>query len=272
VARPATAPRRRRAKGRRSRAALRSSGTRLTVSEGSRRLQADLRAERHESWPSALCARGEREMRRAVRAVFGISLVALVIATGASSKSQNPFPGYKLDLRSFDPAPVSLDVLATSGSGAITGSGNPPRVGPNIRVNAAQQGAPNGLFGRSETTLTIDRNNIVAGWNDAQGFCGPPFNAACTPQSPAGLSPDTRTRRTRAQPGPTVADPTRSAESSAGVTRGSTTTPRAGSTTRTSPSSRRPGLRSASASGAAPSRDPRSPGATSRRSTRPRTR
>ena len=127
-------------------------------------------------------------MHRAFRAVFAVGLVALIGATAASSTSQNPFPGYKLDLRSFDPAPVSLDVLATSGSGAITGTGNPPRVGPNIRANAAQQAFPNGLLGRSETTLTIDRQNIVAGWNDAQGFCGPPFGSACTPQSPAGLS------------------------------------------------------------------------------------
>jgi hypothetical protein len=127
-------------------------------------------------------------MRRVSRAALGAGLVALVIAASASSTDRAPFPGQKLDLRSFDPTPVSLDSLSVTGQGAITGKGRPPRVGPNIRVNAPQQGLPNGLFGRSETSLTIDRNNIVAGWNDAQGFCGPPFGVACTPQSPAGLS------------------------------------------------------------------------------------
>lgn len=127
-------------------------------------------------------------MRGVFRAVLAVGFVALTVVAVASSTSKAPFPGQKLDLRSFDPAPVSLDVLATTGSGAITGTGNPPRVGPNIRVNAAQQGLPNGLFGRSETTLTISGTNVVAGWNDAQGFCGPPFNVACTPQSPPGLS------------------------------------------------------------------------------------
>lgn len=126
-------------------------------------------------------------MRGVFRVVLAVGFVALTVVTVASSTSRAPFPGQKLDLRSFDSEPVT-SVLATTGSGAITGTGNPPRVGPNIRVNAAQQGLPNGLFGRSETTLTIDGTNIVAGFNDAQGFCGPPFGSACTPQSPPGLS------------------------------------------------------------------------------------
>ncbi len=63
-------------------------------------------------------------------------------------------------------------------------------VGPNVRVNAPQSPFPAGLLGRSENTVASDKEGkrIVVGWNDAQGFCGPPFGAACTPQSPTGLS------------------------------------------------------------------------------------
>src|SRR6266581_1486875 len=76
------------------------------------------------------------------------------------------------------------------GPGSRTGTGRPPRVGPNTRVNDPQQAFPNGLLGRSETSVAAINGGqqIVAGFNDAQGFCGPPFGVACTPQSPPGLS------------------------------------------------------------------------------------
>jgi hypothetical protein len=76
------------------------------------------------------------------------------------------------------------------GPGSVTGTGQPPRVGPNVRVNDPQQGFPQGLFGRSETSIasTDDGQQMVVGFNDAQGFCGAPFGAACTPESPPGLS------------------------------------------------------------------------------------
>jgi hypothetical protein len=59
-------------------------------------------------------------------------------------------------------------------------------VGPNVRVNALQQER----FGRSETTIAAseDGQRIVVGWNDARGFCGPPFGRVCTPPNPPGLS------------------------------------------------------------------------------------
>lgn len=58
----------------------------------------------------------------------------------------------------------------------------------NIQVNDPQQSYPDGLLGRSETSIaaTWDGRHLVAGWNDAQGFCGDPFGVPCTPQ--AGLS------------------------------------------------------------------------------------
>jgi len=78
----------------------------------------------------------------------------------------------------------------TPGPGSPTGKGRPPRVGPNRLVNDGQLGFPNGLFGRSETTSTgtTDGQYLVFGWNDAQGFCGPPFGVACTPPALPGLS------------------------------------------------------------------------------------
>lgn len=96
----------------------------------------------------------------------------------------------KGDLRSAINVQDTLDLLSSSDS--ISGIGKPPRVGPNIQVNAAQLAFPNGLLGRSETTTAASdpflNGLLVAGFNDAQGFCGAPFGVACTPQSPPGLS------------------------------------------------------------------------------------
>ena len=73
-----------------------------------------------------------------------------------------------------------------------TGTGRPPRVGPNIQDNAPQQGAfpETGFLGRSETAIATSPGgrDILVGFNDGQGFCGPPFGAPCTPESPPGLS------------------------------------------------------------------------------------
>lgn len=65
-----------------------------------------------------------------------------------------------------------------------------PGVGPNVQVNAPQEPFPNGFLGRSETTVAASNSGklLLAGFNDAQGFCGPPFGAPCTPESPPGLS------------------------------------------------------------------------------------
>jgi len=76
------------------------------------------------------------------------------------------------------------------GPASSSGTKAPPRVGPNVRVNAPQKAFPNGLLGRSETSIaaTQDGQHLLVGFNDAQGFCGSPFGVACTPESPAGLS------------------------------------------------------------------------------------
>src|SRR2546422_2644534 len=125
-----------------------------------------------------------------VRRSVVIGLTALSVAFGLS-------PGFgqvALDLEAHQdfisslssPDPGSL----IAGPASPTGIGRPPRVGPNVRVNAAQQPSPNGLLGRSETSIaaTDDGIFLVAGFNDAQGFCGAPFGAPCIPQTPPGLS------------------------------------------------------------------------------------
>jgi hypothetical protein len=126
-------------------------------------------------------------MRRLVLLGAIVLSVAGVLGGSVSANSRAPFPASKLDLRSSLPTSVDMhDLAATAGSsrGGVSGTGNPPRVGPNVRANAPQ--VP--LLGRSETSLTVHGNRVVAGWNDAQGFCGPPFGVACDQQVPHGLS------------------------------------------------------------------------------------
>lgn len=62
------------------------------------------------------------------------------------------------------------------------------RVGSNVQVNAPQLPAPNGLIGRSETSIAAINGgqSLVAGWNDARGFLRPPFGNSLP--GTAGLS------------------------------------------------------------------------------------
>lgn len=71
-----------------------------------------------------------------------------------------------------------------------TGSGDPPRVGPDVRVNETQLPQPDGFLSRNDTTLAAsqDGQRLLAGWEDLQGVCGPPRGFACTPPDPPGLS------------------------------------------------------------------------------------
>lgn len=63
-------------------------------------------------------------------------------------------------------------------------------VGRNVRMNSRQGPLPIGLLGRSETAIATDPSgqHLVSGWNDAQGFCGPPFGAPCPAPPVPGLS------------------------------------------------------------------------------------
>jgi len=112
-------------------------------------------------------------------------LFTLFCGISATAFAQDDGPD--LDIKS-----VAVGDLGASAAGATspTGTKRPPRVGPNIRANAAQQAFPDGLLGRSETTVasTSDAQSIIVGFNDAQGFCGAPFGFPCTPETPPGLS------------------------------------------------------------------------------------
>src|SRR5207245_8917762 len=90
-----------------------------------------------------------------------------------------PGDGPDLDIKS-----VAIGDLGASAPGQTspTGTKRPPRVGPNIRANAAQQAFPDGLLGRSETTVasTSDAKSIIVGFNDAKCFCVALFGVLST--------------------------------------------------------------------------------------------
>ncbi len=96
-----------------------------------------------------------------------------------SSTGQDEQEGPGLDAAGPAALDAALGRSSSSDDGLIM-------VGPNVRVNALQQER----FGRSETTIAAseDGQRIVVGWNDARGFCGPPFGRVCTPLNPPGLS------------------------------------------------------------------------------------
>ena len=89
---------------------------------------------------------------------------------------------------------ASADIFSStiedrSGSFGLSKIGK--NVGPNVQVNDPQLPFPDGLLGRSETTIASDPSGqrLVVGWNDPDGFCGPPFNAPCRTQpATRGLS------------------------------------------------------------------------------------
>jgi len=120
-------------------------------------------------------------------AIVLIGLVAVpTFSPTAAANSPGARPAWKQELFAI---PSPLDP-SEQGNQAPFGDGSGLHVGANVRVNAPQKPAPDGFLGRSETTIAVadDGLHMVAGWNDAQGFCGPPFGAACTPQTPSGLS------------------------------------------------------------------------------------
>ena len=121
--------------------------------------------------------------------VSALASMSLVLFGAVPASAGPPEGGDFDDLVSALPlAPDAIIGEAPAPAGDSTGSGRPPRIGTNVFANGPQSGPPAGLVGRSETTLTVHGQQIVAGWNDAQGFCGVPFGSVCTPQSPAGLS------------------------------------------------------------------------------------
>lgn len=124
---------------------------------------------------------------------FALSLL-LIFAVPAPAADGPTFPESHKDFLGGASYAALFGFNASSGQpgphSSDTGTGMPPRVGPNTQVNGPQSFFPNGLIGRSETSIAVARNGeyLVVGWNDADGFCGPPFGAPCTPPPVPGLS------------------------------------------------------------------------------------
>lgn len=85
---------------------------------------------------------------------------------------------------------LALAVVLVLGLAAAAQAKDLPEVGPNVQVNDPQQAFPADFPSRNTTTLAAgeDGQRLLAGWDDFQGFCGPPTNRVCPPQSPPGLS------------------------------------------------------------------------------------
>ncbi len=128
-------------------------------------------------------------MRRLIPSVLVGAVLLFVIRPLVRAQDQDIEPADREAMVSGNGS-STFDQGTSPGPASKGSKGPPPRVGPNIRVNDPQQAFPKGLLGRSETTIaaTDDGQLLLVGFNDAQGFCGPPFGVACTPESPPGLS------------------------------------------------------------------------------------
>ncbi len=132
-------------------------------------------------------------MRKSFALLPALSLLVLSLQpVAAGQRGHLVFPTHHLEFLSGGAfaSMVGPDAGVPSASAKSGQQQATPFVGPNVQVNAPQQASPNGLLGRSETTVagSADAQEIVAGFNNAQGFCGPPFGAACTPPANPGLS------------------------------------------------------------------------------------
>ncbi len=98
------------------------------------------------------------------------------------------FPAAHAELLGTALYDVNLEDPGTAFTGTATA--RPLTVGPNIQVNAPQSPFPAGLLGRSETTIAAGEGgtNLVAGWNDADGFLREPFTVPASIGGNPGLS------------------------------------------------------------------------------------
>ncbi len=128
-------------------------------------------------------------------------LSLVVLATLVVSSAYSPrlvhgtsFSNFPAQHAQFLSTPSFQAVFGPDGDtgSSSTESGTAPQiiVGPNVRVNAPQVPFPNGLLGRSETTIAVGANgaNMVAGWNFATGFLRAPFTVVSPLPGTPGLS------------------------------------------------------------------------------------
>jgi hypothetical protein len=89
------------------------------------------------------------------------------------------------------PTLIPNSALTSQGRASARGTERGSRIGPNVQVNAPQGSfSESGFLGRSETAIATSASgrDLLVGFNDGQGWCGPPFGAPCEPQKPPGLS------------------------------------------------------------------------------------
>ena len=124
---------------------------------------------------------------------FSLSVISFLlifkalVSIAAHADEERTFPeSHKLfTFASSLGGPSSVGTFGVPISGHDSGwPGPPPQVGANTQVNDPQ----NFPFGRSETTIAVSGSgrHMVVGWNDGQGFCGPPFPfpLPCTIETP----------------------------------------------------------------------------------------
>ncbi|HZY47192.1 MAG TPA: sialidase family protein, partial [Candidatus Bathyarchaeia archaeon] len=104
-----------------------------------------------------------------------------------AATASHRFPASHQDFLS----PISADTFFGTSTAFSSSSSSPQvTVSPNVQVNAPQQPPPAGRLGRSETSIAVGSNgqNMVAGWNEANGFAKIPFLVPPTIPGTPGLS------------------------------------------------------------------------------------
>jgi len=122
---------------------------------------------------------------QAVSLLACAALVATAVAVrGAEPVPPLPNPGFSPRSAPFIRPASGLAPAAPAGiapADPLGLGGRPPWVGANLEISDPQLPFPDGLTGRSETALAASRGGrvLVVGWNDLEGFCGPPWNVSC---------------------------------------------------------------------------------------------
>lgn len=95
-----------------------------------------------------------------------------------------------LQMRKWSHVSLLFAFVLALGSAASVHAASGPEVGPNIQVNDPQQLPPNDWPNRNTPALAAseDGENLVALFEDFQGFCGFPTNRPCPAPVPRGLT------------------------------------------------------------------------------------
>lgn len=140
----------------------------------------------------------DRRSRRSVRGRWlrprrlALPLIALVTVVVLLVAPHVIGPRTRIDDGDTDPAVTHqgllgaaafVDGAVTPGPTAAPTDGLSPSATPNLRITSAQRGLPDGLLGRTDPAIAAsdDGRQILAGWTSADGFCGAPFGANCSP-------------------------------------------------------------------------------------------